>query len=38
MDDPADRQRKVRRTALWLALFALALYGGFIVMSVTRAS
>jgi hypothetical protein len=32
-----DRQRRVRRTALWLAALALAFYVGFIVMSVRSA-
>jgi hypothetical protein len=31
-----DRKRGVRRTALWLALVALAVYLGFIAMSVLR--
>jgi hypothetical protein len=33
----ADRKRRVRRTALWLALVALAVYVGFIALSVMRA-
>jgi hypothetical protein len=33
-----DRKRRVRRTALWLALVALAVYIGFIAMSVMRGS
>jgi hypothetical protein len=33
-----DRQRRVRRTALWLALVALVVYIGFIAMSVMRGS
>jgi hypothetical protein len=32
-----DRQRRVRRTSLWLAALALAFYVGFIVMSVRSA-
>jgi hypothetical protein len=32
-----DRQRRVRRTTLWLAALALAFYVGFIVMSVSGA-
>ena len=32
-----DRKRGVRRAALWLALVALAVYLGFIAMSVLRA-
>ena len=32
----ADRKRAVRSTALWLALIALAVYVGFIAMSVLR--
>ena len=31
-----DRRRSVRRTALWLALVALAFYLGFIAMGVLR--
>jgi hypothetical protein len=31
-----ERRRSVRRTALWLALIALAVYLGFIAMSVLR--
>jgi len=34
--DDADRRRRVRRTALLLALIAAAFYVGFIVMSVVR--
>jgi hypothetical protein len=34
----AARKRRVRRTALWLALLALAVYIGFIAVSVMRAS
>jgi hypothetical protein len=33
----AERRRKVRRTALWLALLAAAFYFGFIAISVMRA-
>ncbi len=33
----ADRKRRVRRTALWLALVALAVYIAFIAVSVMRA-
>lgn len=33
---PEERKRKVRRTALWLALLALAFYVGFIVLSVMK--
>jgi hypothetical protein len=33
----ADRKRKARRTALWLALLAAAFYFGFIAISVMRA-
>ncbi len=32
-----DRKRRVRRTALWLALVAVAVYIGFIAVSVLRA-
>ena len=35
--DP-ERRRRVRRTALLLALVAAAFYFGFIIMSVVRAS
>ncbi len=38
LDNDADRRKRVRRTALVLALVALAFYLGFIVMSVVRAS
>ena len=31
-----DRRRGVRRTALWLALLAAAIYLGFIAMSIVR--
>jgi hypothetical protein len=31
-----DRRRGVRRTALWLALVALAVYLGFIAMGVFK--
>jgi hypothetical protein len=31
-----DRKRSVRRTALWLALVAVAFYLGFIAMGVLR--
>ena len=31
-----DRKRTVRRTALWLALVAVAFYLGFIAMGVVR--
>jgi hypothetical protein len=31
-----DRRRAVQRTAFWLALTALAVYVGFIVLSVAR--
>jgi hypothetical protein len=31
-----DRRRRVRRTALWLALLAGAFYLGFIAISVLR--
>jgi hypothetical protein len=31
-----DRKRSVRRTALWLALIALAVYLGFIALGVMR--
>ena len=31
-----DRRRGVRRTALWLALLAIAFYLGFIAMGVLR--
>ena len=31
-----DRRRGVRRTALWLALVAVAFYLGFIAMGVLR--
>jgi hypothetical protein len=31
-----DRRRSVRRTALWLALVAVAFYLGFIAMGVLR--
>jgi hypothetical protein len=34
----ADRKRRARRTALWLALLAFAVYIGFIAVSVMRAS
>ena len=34
----ADRRRRVRRTALLLALIAAAFYVGFIIMSVVRAA
>jgi hypothetical protein len=33
---PEERKRRVRRTALWLALLAIAFYVGFIAMSVMR--
>jgi hypothetical protein len=32
-----EQRRKVRRTALWLALLAAAFYFGFIALSVMRA-
>jgi hypothetical protein len=37
LNDP-DRKRRVRRTALWLALVAIAVYVAFIAASVMRAS
>ena len=36
MDDVAERQRRVRNTTLRLALFALAVYVGFIVLYLNR--
>ena len=33
-----DRRRGVKRTALWLALLAAAIYFGFIAMSIMRGS
>jgi uncharacterized membrane protein (DUF485 family) len=36
--DDSDRRRKVRRTAIVLAVIVLAFYFGFIVMSLVRAS
>ncbi len=36
--EDADRRKRVRRTAIVLAVVALAFYIGFIVMSVVRAS
>ena len=36
--DDTDRRKRVRRTAIVLAVVALAFYIGFIVMSVVRAS
>lgn len=36
-DMTPERQRRVRRTAWWLAALALAFYAGFIVLSVSRA-
>ncbi|HUN26366.1 MAG TPA: hypothetical protein VMU67_08665 [Steroidobacteraceae bacterium] len=35
--DGADRRRRVRRTALILALIALGFYFGFIIMAVVKA-
>lgn len=32
-----EQRRKVRRTAVWLALLAAAFYFGFIALSVMRA-
>lgn len=32
-----DRQRRIKRTTLWLALLALAFYFGFIYLSVSGA-
>ncbi len=37
-EEDADRRKRVRRTAIVLAVVALAFYIGFIVMSVVRAS
>jgi len=31
-----DRKRRIRRTAIWLGLVALAFYIGFIAISVMR--
>ncbi len=36
--DGAERRKRVRRTALVLALIASAFYFGFIIMAVVRAS
>lgn len=36
MDDEADRKRKVRRSALLLAGFALIVYVGFIIAYINR--
>ena len=36
--DEAQRRRRVRRSALFFALVALAFYVGFIVMMVARGS
>jgi uncharacterized membrane protein len=36
--DDLERRKRIRRTAIILALVALAFYVGFIVMSVMRAS
>jgi uncharacterized membrane protein (DUF485 family) len=36
--DDADRKRRVRRTALWLALLAFAVYIGFIALAMVRGS
>jgi hypothetical protein len=33
-----DRKRRVRRTALWLALLAFGVYIGFIALAVVRGS
>jgi hypothetical protein len=33
-----DRKRRIRRTAIWLALVALAFYVGFIAMSVMKSN
>ena len=33
---PVERKRRVRRTALWLALLAIGFYVAFIAMSVMR--
>lgn len=38
MIDDLERRKRIRRTAIILALVALAFYVGFIVMSVMRAS
>jgi hypothetical protein len=35
--DEAGRRRRVRRSALWLALVAVAFYFGFILMTLMRA-
>ena len=37
-DDPAERRRRVRRSALLWALIAAAFYLGFIVMMLARAT
>jgi hypothetical protein len=34
--DAADRRRRIRRTAVLLAIIAIAFYVGFIAMSVMR--
>jgi hypothetical protein len=31
-----DRKRRVRRNAIWLAALAIAIYAGFILLSVTK--
>jgi hypothetical protein len=36
MSDAAERQKRVKRSALLLTLVAAAFYFGFIVMSLTR--
>jgi hypothetical protein len=33
-----ERKRRIRRTALWLGLVALAFYIGFIALSVMRSA
>ncbi|HEX7114082.1 MAG TPA: hypothetical protein VF193_03025 [Steroidobacter sp.] len=37
-EQEAERRRKIRRSALWLALLAAAFYFGFIAMSILRGS
>jgi hypothetical protein len=36
MDDAVERRRRVRKTAILLGLFALAVYIGFIIISIKR--
>jgi hypothetical protein len=38
MSDPTDTRRRVRKSAIALGCFAIALYVGFIIWSVSKAA